>query len=601
MLHTLFRPSQFAYDDPGHALRFVCHRLLLGGAKAERHGLASAIAITDHTPVIDLQQVQTHINKTFMIGCTRLFFVEARMTPMTQSTDAFSRPRIICRGYVRRGLSISVVGLLVICQASLAAAPAGDTERDEFFWLGEINKASAVINSEQGLLDKEKTPAIAQAVEDVIEAGNEPGGERPKKVIEFEPLLIDAGGIDVTLLHAGRSSQDMHATFRAAILRGELLELATHLNATSKTLVDLADTHKDTIVPNYTNGVAAQPNSYGHQLLGHAAGLSRDAQRIREAYARIDRSPMGTTVLNGTSWPLNRERMADYLGFEALVDNAYDASQISSMDEPVEIGSIVTSIALHAGNFIEDTLTQYASPRPWIILQEGGDNTYVSSAMPQKRNPGLLNSTRSDASTAVTLAMGPILQMHNITPGMSDPKDVQANSAMVDAAVKVLDKWDKILKALRVDPERALDELNSDWTASQELADILMREHQLPFRVGHHFASGVVSYARENGIKPLDFPYDQAQRIYTEVVTAEDPAQPHDLPMSEAQFRAALNPTAIVNNRATRGGPQPAEMKRMLAAARNRLNKQNDWIASKRDHIDTSLDTLDSDFEQLLN
>jgi len=113
--------------------------------------------------------------------------------------------------------------------------------------------------------------------------------------------------------------------------------------------------------------------------------------------------------------------------------------------------------------------------------------------------------------------------------------------------------------------------------------------------------SGVVSYARENGIKPLDFPYDQTQRIYTEVVTAEDPAQPHELPMSEAQFRAALDPKAIVNNRATHGGPQPAEMKRMLAEARTRLKQQDDWIASKQDHIDTSLDTLDSDFQQLLN
>jgi argininosuccinate lyase len=106
---------------------------------------------------------------------------------------------------------------------------------------------------------------------------------------------------------------------------------------------------------------------------------------------------MGTTVLNGTSWPLNRTRMADYLGFAAMVDNAYDASQIASMDHPVEVGAIVTSIALHVGNFIEDMMTQYAQARPWILLQEGGDTTYVSSAMPQKRNPGILNNTRRDA------------------------------------------------------------------------------------------------------------------------------------------------------------------------------------------------------------
>ena len=132
---------------------------------------------------------------------------------------------------------------------------------------------------------------------------------------------------------------------------------------------------------------------------------------------------MGTTVLNGSSWPLNRLRMANYLGFAALVDNAYDAAQISSSEHPVEVAALVTAMALHVGSFIEDVMTQYAQPRPWILLQEGGGNTYVSSAMPQKRNPGLLNDTRRDASTSIALAMGPVIRAHNITPGMQDPKE----------------------------------------------------------------------------------------------------------------------------------------------------------------------------------
>lgn len=289
-----------------------------------------------------------------------------------------------------------------------------------------------------------------------------------------------------------------------------MLELADQLHITTTTLVDLAERHAATIVPNYTNGVAAQPNSLGHYLLGHAAGLDRDAQRIREAYARIDRSAMGTTVLNGTSWPLNRQRMADYLGFAGLVENAYDASQISSMDHPVEVASIVTSVALHSGNFVEDVMTQYAQTRPWMLLEEGGENTYVSSAMPQKRNPGLLNNTRSDASAAITLAMGPVIQTHNITPGMSDPKGAADNAAMVDAGIGTLARLDAVLKALVIDEARALEELNSDWTASQEVADRLMREHGLPFREGHHVASEIVTYARQSGLGPLDFPYPQA-------------------------------------------------------------------------------------------
>lgn len=499
----------------------------------------------------------------------------------------------------RRIAAILLAGTLLHAQAAAAQDPAGPDAppRDEFFWLGQMNKASLVINSQEGLLDPALAPDIAEALAQVIAAGDAPNGERPRTVISFEPLLIDAGGPQVTLLHAGRSSQDMHATFRAAMLRDKMLELADQLHATTTTMVDLAERHAGTIVPNYTNGVAAQPNSLGHYLLGHAAGLDRDAQRIREAYARIDRSAMGTTVLNGTGWPLNRQRMAEYLGFPALVENAYDASQISSMDHPVEVAGIVTSVALHSGNLVEDIMTQYAQTRPWMLLEEGGENTYVSSAMPQKRNPGLLNNTRSDASQAIALAMGPVLQTHNITPGMPDPKDVADNAAMVDAGIATLSRLDAVLQALVIDQDRALEELNSDWTASQEIADRLMRDHGLPFREGHHVASEIVTHARQNGMGPLDFPYAEAQRIYADAVAGTD--APADLPLTQEQFRQALDPAAIVAARATSGGPQPQEMTRMIGTARARLDDHAGWIAARRGHVDAALDRLDADFDGL--
>lgn len=499
----------------------------------------------------------------------------------------------------RRIAAILLAGTLLHAQAAAAQDPAGPDAppRDEFFWLGQMNKASLVINSQEGLLDPALAPDIADALTQVIAAGDAPDGERPRTVISFEPLLIDAGGPQVTLLHAGRSSQDMHATFRAAMLRDKMLELADQLHATTTTMVDLAERHAGTIVPNYTNGVAAQPNSLGHYLLGHAAGLDRDAQRIREAYARIDRSAMGTTVLNGTGWPLNRQRMAEYLGFPALVENAYDASQISSMDHPVEVAGIVTSVALHSGNLVEDIMTQYAQTRPWMLLEEGGENTYVSSAMPQKRNPGLLNNTRSDASQAIALAMGPVLQTRNITPGMPDPKDVADNAAMVDAGIATLSRLDAVLQALVIDQDRALEELNSDWTASQEIADRLMRDHGLPFREGHHVASEIVTHARRNGMGPLDFPYAEAQRIYADAIAGTE--APADLPLTQEQFRQALDPAAIVAARATSGGPQPQEMTRMIGTARARLDDHAGWIAARRGHVDAALDRLDADFDGL--
>ncbi|SIQ34511.1 argininosuccinate lyase [Bosea sp. TND4EK4] len=506
---------------------------------------------------------------------------------------------------MRAGLAALVASCALPALAQQPSPERKSPPRDEFFWLGELNKASTVINSEQGLLDKALAPKIAKGIARVIEAGNQPGARRPSTVITFEPLMIKEAGVEVTLIHAGRSSQDMHATYRAAIMRDRLLALADQLARTTRTMVELAAAHRDTVVPNYTNGVAAQPNSYGHYLLGLAAGFDRDAQRIRETYARVDLSPMGTTVLNGTSWPLDRARMADYLGFAGLVDNAYDASQIAAADLPVETGAIVTSIALHTGGFIQDVMTQYAQPRPWILLRDeggmtGGGTTYVSSAMPQKRNPGLLNGTREEASEALALATGPVFKAHNIPPGMPDAKSAKANSAMIDAGTRTLQRLDRILKALAIDPQRALDELNSDWTASQELADVLMRKYHLPFRAGHHFASEVVDYAKANGIRPTDFPYPQAQAIYRKAA-AEAQLSPAELPMSEAEFRATLDPVAIVRNRATSGGPQPAEMDRMLAQARQRLDRHDSWIKEKRQRIADGLARLDGDFAKLVN
>ena len=148
------------------------------------------------------------------------------------------------------GLAWSGLGL------AQTAAPATGP-RDEFFWLGQINKATAVINTDEGLLDKSLTPLVTAGISKVLQDGAKPGAKRPSTVISFEPLLIQAAGPEITLLHAGRSSQDMHATYRAAILREDLLALAEQLNKTSTSLVKLAARHADTIVPNYTNGVAA--------------------------------------------------------------------------------------------------------------------------------------------------------------------------------------------------------------------------------------------------------------------------------------------------------------------------------------------------------
>ncbi|MDO4178123.1 MAG: argininosuccinate lyase [Phascolarctobacterium sp.] len=475
-----------------------------------------------------------------------------------------------------------------------AKAPA----RDNFYWLGQINKATDIINTNQGLLTQEQGHRFAQGIQKVLDDGNKPNAARPNLVITFEPLLIAASGPEITMLHAGRSSQDMLTTISIVRQREQMLELAKSLNDMQATLLELAQKHRETIIPNYTNGVAAQPNSLAHYLLGYAVAFERDQKRLEECYARLNRSPMGATVLNGTGWPLNRDRMAAYLGFDELAYNTYDAGQIYPNEAAMEIGGLTSNIAIHITSFIEEIMQQYAQPRPWILLKEGNGNTYVSSAMPQKRNPGILNRARKDCGTILGEAVGTAFRAHNIPAGMADGR-LSGNNNMLKYTIKVVKDFDHILDALDVKPERALEELNLDWTCSQEIADVLMRKYKIPFRTGHHFASEIVTYARTNNVPPSDFTYAQAQGVYAKVV-AGDASLPKAFPMSEEDWKAALNPVAIVNNRAVKGGPQAAELDIMLRKAHKELEACTTWQVKASQKVKDAEDKLNRDFEAML-
>lgn len=491
-----------------------------------------------------------------------------------------------------------VLALTLCALISTGSVFAAQPPRDNFYWLGQINKASDVINTDEGLLTPEEGHAFAKGIDKVLRDGNLPGAARPHNVITFEPYLVKAAGPDVTKIHAGRSSQDMLTTVGIMEQREHLLTMAKKLNQVQGDFIRLAEENKDTLIPNYTNGVAAQPNSLAHYFIAYANAYGRDMQRVREYYKRLNRSPMGSTVLNGTGWPLDRDRMAEYLGFDGLAYNTYDAGQIFPQEAPIETGGITNCIAIHTTSFIEEIMQQYAQPRPWIILKEGGGNTYVSSAMPQKRNPGLLNSCRTDASTLLGMSVEAMFRSHNIPAGMADGRLSGARDIMPQAS-KVLTSMDKILNNLVIDPARSLEELNLDWTCSQEIADELMKNHGIPFRMGHHFASEIVTYARAHDITPRDFTYEDAKAIYAKV-SVSDPNLPRSFPMTEEEWNHAKDPASIVRNRKVKGGPQPAELDKMIQMAKEELSDNRAWTEETEKKLASAEQKLNQDFNKLL-
>ncbi len=472
--------------------------------------------------------------------------------------------------------------------------------RDEFFWISQINKASVVSNFEEHLLDEATAKLAARGIDTVEKEAEVDASKRVKKYITYEPMVIAATGPEVTILHAGRSSQDILSTARVAILREQGMAIADALDTVIEKLLSLAEEHRDTLVPNYTNGVAAQPNSYANYLLGFIAPMLRDRERLNQCLVRYNECPMGATVLNGTGWPLNRDTMARLLGFDRPRLNAFDCTCETPVDFALEISAIAASIGVHVGSMINDIMVQYAQSRPWIILQEGGENTYVSSAMPQKRNPGLMNNCRGDASDVVAEMAAVYTRVHNLVPGMVDGKSVAKNTRMTQSTVSMLQRFLKVLNALRINPERALEELNSDWTASQEIADRLMLDHGLPFRIGHHVASRMVSWARANNVLPKDFPYEQMQRLYKEEILEEFPEGPQELPMSEAEFLDALDPRTIIANRKTKGSAAPSEVEFMLNDFRAKLQSERNKTDGLRKQVNEAISGLQSAFAAYL-
>lgn len=471
-----------------------------------------------------------------------------------------------------------------------------DQKEDQFYWLNKINKASAVMLLEQGIITPEIAATLAKGVNHVIQQAETPTGKRPSDVLQIERIIIDEVGPDASLIHTGRSRQDMYSTFRMAQLRTQMLDYYDAVQALRAHLQKLAAENTDTIMPAYTNGVQAMPISLAHYLLAYDASFERDTQRLTELYARMNRSAMGTAVLANSSWPLNRERMAELLGFDGVIENSLDSSQVAPSDISLEAMAILNSGAIRIGALLADIHTQYHQTRPWILLDESA--TYSSSAMPQKRNPGLIMRAREAASNVVGLAHAVTIRAHNVSTGMTDYKNPWSELGTITQAITMINNTNRVLGALKVNPDRALEELENDWTTSMELAEVLQKDHAIPFRVGHSFASAIVSHARAENLRPKEFPYSVAQDLYRK--SLKDYSLPAaEFPLSETRFHDVLSPRTMVETRLGTGGPQPAEVKRMLAQAQVQQQKASEWAQEKRQNLAQADQKLDDAFKAL--
>lgn len=498
---------------------------------------------------------------------------------------------------ITMGVTLAIAGVtLVIAQANATSA----APRDRFFWLSEINKASAVMLVERGIVPKPLGAKFFEAITRVEATGDRPGAARSGDYLKVEQDLMAVGGPDISRLHSGRSRQDIGSTTQRLITRDDFLAAFEALNGMREAILALAAQAPDAIMPAYTWGVQAQPITLGHYASAYTSALERQAARMREAWGRLNRSPLGAAALATSSFPVDRPRLADLLGFDAPVENSLDANQISPIDGGAEIAGLATSAALTLGALIADVTAQYAQTEPWIVLSEGNE-TGVSSIMPQKRNPSGLVRLRAEASTLIGEAATFAVIAHNVEPGMSDYKDFGNPKEYPDTILRdmaaLFAHADALIRNLRFRPERALEEVNDDYSTTTELADTLQRDADVPFRIGHHFASELVNYGRGHHLHAGQIPYAEAQRIYAEIAAGAklDPK----LPLSEDAFRRALTAENMVAASKGLGGPQPAEVARMLKAAGERLAADRAWLDATRAKLADATQKLDQAFARL--
>lgn len=476
--------------------------------------------------------------------------------------------------------------------SDMPESPGLDTACDDLFCnIGEVNKASLVMLAEQGLLNEELATRIAQSLNEVLEEQTGEGAKRSSNYADHETMMAERIGAIAANMHMGRSRQDVHGASRRMLTRTRFLEITRTLLDARASMIEFAARHAATPVPAYTHGVQSQPTTLGHYTLAYSASLGRDFERMREAYERLNLSPLGAAAGSTSGFALNRHRIAALLGFFTPVENSYDANFVSSSEFHLEIANALEISAVTVGQFAQNIHTLYHDPRPWILLDDAG--TSGSTIMPQKRSPRALDRLRSQAGKVIGGAQTVTLMSHNTSPGMHDYRQLGPLSDLLDGASLMYERLQSLIGWLRVDAERAAQELQQGYSTMTEVADTLLREAGVPFRDAHSYAVALTDYARANTKQARELNDVELASIYEDVLG-------HELPLEASRIRAAMDAARMIAERQGFGGPQAAEMRRMLAQHRQDHSRQRQVLESERQRLFNANNALQSAFKSYL-
>jgi len=455
-----------------------------------------------------------------------------------------------------------------------------DTDR----WIFEpdilVNKAHVMMLCEQNIISKEDYSPILKALDTIKKGGFASLDTTLEDVhVAIESKVSELAGTAGGKMHTAKSRNDEVATCIRIALRGELLEMMRELLALRKSLLNVADKHINTILPGFTHLQHAQPTTLAHHLVAHADAFKRDFDRTVDAYARVNLCPLGAGAFASTGFSINRERTAQLLGFDGLIENSMDA--VSTRDFAIECISAFANTMVDLSRMAEEFILWNTPEFDFIEL----DDRYasVSSIMPQKKNPDALELIRAKTGS-VYGALQSVLSICKALP-YSYNRDLQEVTPHLISAVSTLRSSLKIMSGIvdtmQIKSDKMAAATHADFITATELADTIVRETGIPFRTAHQIVGTLV----RGGQKPT---LDQIDVISKRVMGKNL----SELGLTQTSLDKALDPEQSIQIRCIRGGPAPKETLRM---AKDRMKQ----ISNDMKSLDQKVDKINAARKQL--
>jgi argininosuccinate lyase len=370
-------------------------------------------------------------------------------------------------------------------------------------------------------------------------------------------LVGDAG----KRLHTGRSRNDQVATDVRLWLRGEIDAITGLLTGLQQALVDIADKNVDVILPGFTHLQVAQPVSFGHHMLAYVEMFSRDAARMADVRKRVNCLPLGAAALAGTSYPLDRERVARSLGMvdengqPCVCQNSLDA--VSDRDFAIEFTAAASIAMVHISRMSEELILWMSQNFGFIHIPDRF--TTGSSIMPQKKNPDVPELARGKTGRVVGHLMGLITLMKGqpLAYNKDNQEDKEPLFDTVDTLKDTLRIFADMVAGITVKPDAMEKAALRGYATATDLADYMVKKG-LPFRDAHEAVAHAVKVAMAHGVDLSELPLAVLQEFN---------------PKIEKDVYDVLSLRGSLNARSTLGGTAPVQVRAQIALHRARLSK----------------------------